>query len=157
MEIKELVQQLWRISDDVDIIEKSVIYAFFKNASIDIEHSEYFSLYFDNLNSECCKKAVALMDSKNVENQFDIYLMIEIFGFIASFTSVISLIPQIIKSYQTKSVTDLSLLMLINFLICSISWTIYGILIEAISVWATNIIMTIFSFILLVFKLQYDK
>ena len=83
--------------------------------------------------------------------------MIEIFGFIASFTSVISLIPQIIKSYQTKSVTDLSLLMLINFLICSISWTIYGILIEAISVWATNIIMTIFSFILLVFKLQYDK
>ena len=83
--------------------------------------------------------------------------MIAILGFIASFTSVISLIPQIIKSYKTKSVRDLSVLMLINFVICSISWTIYGILIDAVSVWTTNIIMTFFSFVLLVFKFQYDR
>lgn len=83
--------------------------------------------------------------------------MIAILGFIASFTSVISLIPQIIKSYQTKSVTDLSILMLINFVMCSISWTIYGILIDAVSVWVTNIIMSVFSSTLLVLKFQYDR
>ena len=77
--------------------------------------------------------------------------------FIASFTSVISLIPKIIKSYKTKSVSDLSFLMLVNFLICSISWTLYGILIHDLSVLATNIIMTIFSLILLVFKIRYAK
>ena len=84
-------------------------------------------------------------------------VVITIVGFIASFTSVISLIPQIIKSYKTKSVSDLSFLMLVNFLICSISWTLYGILIDDLSVLATNIVMTIFSFILLVFKIRYAK
>ncbi|MFK7973305.1 MAG: SemiSWEET family sugar transporter [Rickettsiaceae bacterium] len=83
--------------------------------------------------------------------------MISILGFIASFTSVISLVPQIIKSYRTKSVSDLSILMLINFLICSVCWTIYGVLIDATSVWVTNIIMTVFSFVLLIFKHKYDK
>ncbi|MFK7967928.1 MAG: SemiSWEET family sugar transporter [Rickettsiaceae bacterium] len=72
-------------------------------------------------------------------------------------TSVISLMPQIVKSYKTKSVGDLSILMIINFLISSICWTLYGILIDAVSVWATNIVMTVFSLILMNFKFKYDK
>ena len=81
--------------------------------------------------------------------------MIVVLGFIASITSVISLIPQIVKSYKTKSVGDLSILMIVNFLISSISWALYGILIDAVSVWATNIVMTVFAIILMKFK--YDK
>lgn len=83
--------------------------------------------------------------------------MIVLLGIIASVTSVISLIPQIIKSYKTKSVCDLSTLMIVNFLISSISWTLYGILINAISIWITNFIMVIFSMILINFKFRYDK
>ena len=79
-----------------------------------------------------------------------------IIGFIASFTSIVSLIPQIIQSYRTRSVRDISLLMLINFCICSISWVFYGILTDAQSVWLTNIIMSLFSFILLYFKVKYN-
>jgi MtN3 and saliva related transmembrane protein len=83
--------------------------------------------------------------------------MIVVLGFIASITSVISLIPQIVKSYKTKSVGDLSILMIINFLISSISWTLYGMLIGAVSVWATNIVMTVFAIILMKLKFKYDK
>lgn len=80
-----------------------------------------------------------------------------IFGFIASFTSVISLLPQIIKSYKTKSVDDISLGMIINFVICSISWVVYGLLTKSNSVWITNIIMSIFSIIMLVLKIKYNR
>jgi len=45
-------------------------------------------------------------------------------GFLAAFTSTISLIPQIYKTYKLKSSQDLSYLMLVNFLITSILWTI---------------------------------
>lgn len=79
MDIKKLIQQLWRITDDVDVIEKSVIYAFFKKASLDVEGSEYFSRYFDNYDVECGKKAVVLFNSPNIENQVSIYTLVEIF------------------------------------------------------------------------------
>jgi MtN3 and saliva related transmembrane protein len=83
-------------------------------------------------------------------------MVLIIIGFIASFTSTISLVPQIYKTYKTKSVKDLSLIMLINFFLCSISWVVYGILTDTKSVLITNIIMTLFSLIMLVFKIKYQ-
>lgn len=82
-------------------------------------------------------------------------MMVSIFGFIASFTSVISLLPQIHKSYVTKSCNDISFLMLLNFFISSLSWIIYGALIEAQTVWMTNIILLLCSIILLHMKIKY--
>ncbi|NGX32989.1 MAG: Sugar transporter SemiSWEET [Candidatus Anoxychlamydiales bacterium] len=80
-----------------------------------------------------------------------------IIGSIASITSTISLIPQLLQTYKTKSVADLSLLMLVNFLICSICWVIYGIILKAGSVWITNIIMLIFSALLIILKIKYNR
>ena len=74
---------------------------------------------------------------------------------VASATSVLSLIPQIYRTYRLKSASDLSLWMLINFLVCSLSWVTYGGLAGMVSVWVTNVIMTIFSIILIVFKIRY--
>lgn len=76
-------------------------------------------------------------------------------GFVAMFTSTFSLIPQIYRTYKTRSAEDLSFLMLLNFFICSVSWVIYGLLIEGRAIWVTNILMTLFSLILLVFKWRY--
>lgn len=81
--------------------------------------------------------------------------MIAIVGFIAFFTSCISLIPQIYQSYKTKSVNDLSIVMLWNFLISSISWVIYGIWIDSWSVYLTNIFMLITSIFMLILKFRY--
>ena len=80
-----------------------------------------------------------------------------IIGSIASITSTISLIPQLLQTFKTKSVADLSLLMLINFFICSICWVIYGIILNATSVWITNIIMLIFSALLIILKIKYNR
>ena len=83
-------------------------------------------------------------------------MVLIIISFIASFTSTISLLPQIYKTYKTKSAEDLSLIMLTNFILCSTSWIIYGILTGTKSVWITNIIMTLFSFIMLILKIKYQ-
>lgn len=84
-------------------------------------------------------------------------LLIKIIGFLATFTSTISLIPQLIQSYKTKSVNDISIWMLWNFLFSSVLWLIYGIMINSFAVSIANVIMTMFSLWTLVLKLQYDK
>ncbi|MCP5506055.1 MAG: PQ-loop repeat-containing protein [Chlamydiales bacterium] len=75
---------------------------------------------------------------------------------VASTTSIISFIPQIIQTYRTRSAKDLSLLMLVNFLICSLSWIVYGIITRTWTVWMTNVIMTIFTVVLIVLKIRYS-
>lgn len=82
-------------------------------------------------------------------------MFIFIMGTLACLTSTISLIPQIYKTYQTKSVEDLSSVMLWNFCICSLLWIVYGFTTDSATVWITNIIMLVCSIILVVFKLKY--
>lgn len=82
-------------------------------------------------------------------------MFIFIIGTLACLTSTISLVPQIYKSYKTKSVEDLSSIMLWNFCICSILWIVYGFTTESATVWITNVIMLVCSIILVVFKVRY--
>ena len=84
-------------------------------------------------------------------------MLISIIGFIATVTSVISLPPQLYQTYKTKSARDLSMIMLINFLLCSLSWIAYGFLTNTTSVWITNIIMGIFSLLMIALKITYDR
>ncbi|MEM8727920.1 MAG: SemiSWEET family transporter [Chlamydiota bacterium] len=76
---------------------------------------------------------------------------------IATLTSIVSLIPQIIKTYRTRSSNDLSLAMIVNFLICSISWIVYGFLTRTMTVWVTNLIMTFLTLILIFLKVRYSS
>ncbi|WP_250295016.1 PQ-loop domain-containing transporter [Wolbachia endosymbiont of Oedothorax gibbosus] len=46
----------------------------------------------------------------------------ECFGFIALIASLIGLLPQVYKAYVTKLTRDVSMLMLVSCLICSLSW-----------------------------------
>lgn len=84
-------------------------------------------------------------------------MIIKLIGFLAAFTSTISLVPQIYKTYKLKSASDLSYLMLLNFFITSALWTSYGLMISSFAVWGANIIMIMFSIILLVLKYFYDE
>ena len=83
-------------------------------------------------------------------------MVLFIISLIASTTSVFSLLPQIYHTYRSKSAKDLSLLMLINFLVCSLSWVFYGCITHMFLIWITNGLMTIFSIILIVFKIRFD-
>lgn len=79
-----------------------------------------------------------------------------IFGFIALITSFIGLAPQIYKTFKTKSARDISFLMLYNYLICSVSWIIYGYQTNSEFVIYSNIVGSITSIISIMQKKHYD-
>lgn len=80
-----------------------------------------------------------------------------IFGSIAFVTSVIGLLPQIIKATQTRSTQDISMWMLINYLVCSIAWIIYGGYSNSIFVLSSNVLGSFSSLLLIFLKLCFDK
>lgn len=83
-------------------------------------------------------------------------MFIKIIGFLAAATSTISLVPQLFQSFKTKSVNDLSIWMLWNFLFSSLLWCLYGTMITSLAVIITNLIMVLFSTWLIILKFKYD-
>ena len=81
----------------------------------------------------------------------------EFFGYVALITTIIGLMPQVYKTYKTKSAKDLSSLMIWNCLICASAWLIYGIFIKDKMVAISNILALITSVILLIQKQKYGK
>ena len=81
---------------------------------------------------------------------------IYLFGLIATITSFIGLLPQVYKTYKVKSAQDVSMLMLSNYLICSIAWIIYGSLTDSSFVVYSNIVGLIVSLISILQKRYYD-
>lgn len=78
-------------------------------------------------------------------------------GTIALITSIIGLIPQVYKSYKTKSTKDVSMLMLINYLVCSVAWVIHGFSLESDYVFWSNCFGTTISCIAILQKIIYEK
>jgi len=73
----------------------------------------------------------------------------EVVGLIAGALSCTTFLPQVIKTWKSKSTKDVSLSM---FLIASVGtalWLLYGILIHSFSIIATNIVVLIFSLMML--------
>lgn len=81
--------------------------------------------------------------------------VLDVVACIGSCTAVLSLVPQIIHSYKTKSVDDISTLMLLNLTVSSMSWTIYGIMIHDMPILWTNVLLGFGSCIMLMFKKKY--
>jgi len=90
-----------------------------------------------------------------VSMRFSSISFLDVVACIGSFTAVISLLPQIIQSYKTKSVDDVSMLMLLNLTVASVSWTLYGALTADKPLIITNLLLTIGSLILVVLKQKY--
>lgn len=78
-------------------------------------------------------------------------------GWIAFATSMIGLLPQVIKAIQTRSTHDVSMLMLINYTICSIAWIIYGGYTNSAFVLFSNVLGLASSLALIFIKLHFDK
>ena len=82
---------------------------------------------------------------------------INLFGFSAALLTTIAFLPQLYKTWKTKSADDVSLTMLISFLIGIICWIIYGLKINSIPILISNIITFIFNFSILILKITYSK
>lgn len=57
-------------------------------------------------------------------------MSVDIIGYAGGALTLINMLPQVIKSYRTKSVEDVSLPMVVIFALSMILWTAYGFLIS---------------------------
>ena len=83
--------------------------------------------------------------------------LVEIIGSLAAISSAVSLIPQITKVLKTRSTDDLSYGMLFLFLITSLLWVTYGLMISSAAVWGCNVFMTLTAILLLALKQKYGS
>ena len=85
------------------------------------------------------------------------FIYIDLFGFLAAFLTTIAFLPQLYKTWQTKSADDVSLIMLILFITGLVCWIIYGLKINSMPILVANIITFIFNFSILILKITYRK
>ena len=82
---------------------------------------------------------------------------IDIFGFLAALLTTIAFLPQLYKTWETKSADDVSLIMLILFIIGLICWIVYGLKIGSVPILIANAITLIFNTSILILKITYSK
>jgi len=81
----------------------------------------------------------------------------EIIGYMAALIGTSIMIPQAYKSYKTKKVDDLSMVMLIIYVFNCILWEMYGLLIHSNPMIACNIVALIIAIIQVIIKVKYRK
>lgn len=80
---------------------------------------------------------------------------IELIGYLGSFLTSITFIPQVYKSWQSKSVGDLSIWMILIVITSTIVWLVYGFAIHSGPVIAANTVVFLLSLVLFYFKLRF--
>lgn len=80
---------------------------------------------------------------------------IEILGLVAAVFTTSAFVPQVYKTWKTKSAKELSLTMFLVFFSGLMMWLVYGVFINSLSVILANSITGLFSLVLIYFKLKY--
>ncbi|MBS1553863.1 MAG: SemiSWEET transporter [Bacteroidota bacterium] len=81
--------------------------------------------------------------------------IIESIGLVAGSFTTISFLPQVIKTWKSRSAKDLSLVMFSLFCAGILLWLIYGILIGSLPVILSNAFTLVLSSTILFFKLKF--
>lgn len=82
---------------------------------------------------------------------------IQLLGLMAGACTTIAFLPQVIKTWRSRSAKDLSLGMFSIFSLGVALWLVYGILVQDVPVIAANMLTLMLASTLLVFKLRYNK
>ncbi|MBF2005030.1 SemiSWEET family sugar transporter [Chlorogloeopsis fritschii PCC 9212] len=80
---------------------------------------------------------------------------ITILGLVAATLTTFSFLPQMIKTWQTKSAKDVSYAMLISFNIGVFLWLLYGFYLSALPIILANGTTLFFNIIILYLKIKY--
>lgn len=80
---------------------------------------------------------------------------IQLLGLIAGACTTIAFLPQVLKTWKSRSAKDLSLSMFSIFSVGVALWLVYGFMVQDIPVIAANLVTLMLAFTLLVFKLKY--
>ena len=81
----------------------------------------------------------------------------ECVGFIAGFFNTVTFIPQVYKTWKTKSASDVSIQMFIIATTSASLWSVYGIMINKPSVYTANTVVFLLSTAQIILKLKYDR
>jgi len=76
-------------------------------------------------------------------------------GLVAAFLTTVAFLPQVIKTWKTKSAKDLSLGMFLIFSTGVLLWLIYGLLVNDLPIILANIFTLSLSTIILYFKIKH--
>jgi MtN3 and saliva related transmembrane protein len=80
---------------------------------------------------------------------------VTIIGLAAAAITTISLFPQLLKVWKTKSTKDISLGMFSIFCSGVLLWFVYGILMQDLPIMIANFLIFVQAFIILMFKVKY--
>lgn len=80
---------------------------------------------------------------------------IEFIGYFGSFLTSITFIPQVYKSWKSKSVGDLSTWMVLIVVTSTLVWLVYGYAIHSGPVIVANTIVLVLTLVLLYFKIKF--
>ena len=83
--------------------------------------------------------------------------LIKLIGLAAGTLTTISFLPQVIKTWRTKSAKDLSLVMFSVFCLGTFLWLLYGVFREDVVIILANGITLALASILLYFKLRFKE
>ncbi len=82
---------------------------------------------------------------------------IEIVGLIAGTLSCITFIPQIIKTYKSKSVKDVSITTFLIIATSNLLWLYYGVVKDSPYIIITNIVVFVSALAMITMKLMYSS
>ncbi len=82
---------------------------------------------------------------------------IDLIGYAAGIFTLLNMIPQVIKTYKSKSCEDISYLLVITYAISMILWVIYAYFINSWPILTTNGIAFFLSLIQLGLMVKYNK
>ncbi|MGB8768900.1 MAG: SemiSWEET transporter [Candidatus Korobacteraceae bacterium] len=88
--------------------------------------------------------------------RWDMFL-VSLTGFAAGTLCTLAYLPQALHSFRSKSVRDLSLLMLISLNLGLVLWVSYGFMIHSLPIILPNAVTFFLSSPLLVMKLRYRE
>lgn len=79
----------------------------------------------------------------------------DILGLIAGTLTTIAFVPQVLKTWTTKSAKDVSLVMMISFCVGVFLWLVYGLAIGAMPVIVSNAVTLFLALLIVVLKIKY--
>ncbi len=89
--------------------------------------------------------------------QNDVLINTDLLGFLAGTFTTIAFLPQVLKTWNTKSANDVSLVMFMLFIFGVLLWCIYGWEIHSKPVIIANIITFILASMIIILKLIFEN
>lgn len=81
--------------------------------------------------------------------------LIDLLGWLAAILTTVAFLPQLLKTWRSKSAKDVSLVMMITFSSGVFLWLVYGLAIQALPVVIANLVTLILALLILILKIKY--